>query len=151
MKLPCEECVKTSNHCCKADIPYNIVDALHIKYLLLKGGFYEPHQIFINPHPNNTPEVFCIFNITDIEPESEIDIQNMDCVAFRDGKCLIYDDRPNICRQYGTEFMRCRFEVCGDTTKETIGEYNKEQILELDKVSFMNSCGASIQPYNPKE
>ena len=30
-KLNCENCVKTNNHCCLADIPYDILTVLDLK------------------------------------------------------------------------------------------------------------------------
>ena len=30
MKLPCEVCTKTDNHCCLADIPYDYMEALKL-------------------------------------------------------------------------------------------------------------------------
>ena len=44
-----------------------------------------------------------------MKEDSDIDIRLHDCVALINGKCSVYEDRPNIYRHYGTEFMRCKF------------------------------------------
>ena len=149
MKLPCEECTKTNNSCCKADIPYGLLDALHIKYLLTqKYKVLKPSQILMHPHPNDEPNQYMIINCTDIKRDDEVDIREHNCVALIEGRCAIYEDRPSICRQYGTEFARCRFECAGISSYEDIAKCTVEDIKTLDKLAFGLSKANEINPYD---
>ena len=134
MSLRCEECTKTKNHCCKADIPLGLLDALHMKYLLVdKYKVLPKEDVLLNQHPNEQPGMYFVLNIHDIIPGSEVDIRDHNCAALIDGKCAVYADRPNICRQYGTEFMRCRYECSGITTIEQI------MVLDLNSIKMLES------------
>lgn len=147
--LPCAECTQTNNHCCKADIPYTLVDALHIKWLITdKYKIANREDIVIGNHPAvnlQDKDLYFVFNSKDITTGSTVDIRTHNCPAMVDGKCGIYDDRPNICRQYGTEFMRCRYECSGITTKEQIMVLDMNSVKMLD--SFANDSSLIKQVY----
>ena len=145
MSLRCEECTKTTNHCCKADIPLGLLDALHMKYLLVdKYKVLAKEDVLINLHPNGQESMYFVLNIQDIPKDSEIDIRHHNCAALIDGKCVVYADRPNICRQYGSDFMKCRFD-CEDTPVD-IGALSFEDIRELDVKAFNTSLSIDIRP-----
>ena len=145
MSLRCEECTKTKNHCCKADIPLGLLDALHMKYLLVdKYKVLPKEDVLLNQHPNEQPGMYFVLNIHDITPGSEVDIRDHNCAALIDGKCAVYADRPNICRQYGTDFMKCRFD-CEDTPVD-IGALEFEDIKILDTKAFNTSLSRDIRP-----
>lgn len=145
MSLRCEECTKTTNHCCKADIPLGLLDALHMKYLLVdKYKLLAKEDVLINLHPNGQESMYYVLNIQDIPKGSEIDIRHHNCAALIDGKCAVYADRPNICRQYGSDFMKCRFD-CEDTPVD-IGALSFEDIKELDTKAFNASMLKDIKP-----
>lgn len=145
MSLRCEECTKTKNHCCKADIPLGLLDALHMKYLLVdKYKVLPKEDVLLNQHPNEQPGMYFVLNIHDITHGSEVDIRDHNCAALIDGKCAVYADRPNICRQYGTDFMKCRFD-CEDTPVD-IGALSFEDIRELDTKAFNASLSRNIRP-----
>lgn len=149
MKLPCEECTKTKNSCCKADTPLHLLDALHMKYLVTeKYKVLKPSQVLMHPHPNGNANSYFVINCTDIKKHDEVDIREHNCVALIDGKCSIYEDRPNICRQYGTEFVRCRFECSNITSEEDIAKCTIEDIKKLNNIAFNLSKANSINPYD---
>ena len=52
---------------------------------------------------------------------------------MKNGKCSIYEDRPFICRNYGTDFIRCRYEACGISDEQTIRNMTKDDIRVLEK------------------
>ena len=63
-----------------------------------------------------------------------INIREMNCAFFgKDGKCTIYDERPLVCRSYGTSIMPCRYT--GEWSEEQIGKLNKEEIIALDNAT----------------
>lgn len=99
MKDLCEECTRTKNHCCLMDIPLDIPSAMHLLYQGDKVGIT---NTIMRQHPNYDDKVFIC------TPETKGDITLQECVFFKDGKCAIYEHRPDICRNYGTEFMKCR-------------------------------------------
>ena len=141
--LPCAECTKTNNHCCKADIPLDIVDAVHMKWLITeKYKLADKVDIVVALHPvTNLREQnkFFVINQKDIIAGSSVDIREHNCSAFIDGKCGIYEDRPNICRQYGTAFMKCRFECAGITSSSQIAALDSNSIKELDMFAAQDS------------
>lgn len=141
--LPCAECTQTKNHCCKADIPYSIVDAMHIKWLVTEKYKVLPvEDVLITNHPatNLNDTQYIIINSSGITKGSTVDVREYDCVALIDGKCSIYEDRPNICRQYGTEFMKCRYKSNGITSKEVIKALDYNSIKELDTFASQDSA-----------
>ena len=122
--LPCGECTKTYNHCCIADIPYSVTDAIYYKYKAMEMNI----ECIVTPHPN-TEGYFVLVN----ESMRGQDIQKRNCIFLYGGKCSIYEDRPSICRAYGTECMPCRLEDEPELrTKEQIGALTREQIAKLD-------------------
>jgi len=66
-----------------------------------------------------------------------MDINREPCVFVgKDGRCEIYEDRPSICRTYGEEHMRCRFEYAEIFTKKHIENCSVEDIKELDEAAM---------------
>ena len=134
-KLPCEECVKTDNHCCLADIPYLLSDIDRIydhmpdhlnkeDFRIYKRLDFEISKMFILAHKSYNNKVLQLIN----------------CVFFKDGKCSIYEYRPEICKIYGTKELRCRYEVEGIKTKEEIEQVDdKDKILKLDEKALEES------------
>lgn len=127
MKLPCEECTKTNNHCCKADIPYEVPIALSIIARAKERGYTNLHLASSNKFPQR---------VYILDPDMELidnSLEKTNCVFFKKGKCDIYDIRPDICRWYGTKEMRCRFEVSACNTKEEIEELDHNDLLRYDQ------------------
>lgn len=127
-KLPCEECVKTKNHCCKADIPLPPVTAKIMSMRAIELGI----NAGIHPHPN-IDGYMVVFNHDWIE-DGNIDLTNKDCALFIDGKCAIYEHRPDICREYGGKYIRCRWEA-GEVEPSKIHKATEDDIRYYDEVA----------------
>lgn len=130
MNLPCSECTQTSNHCCKMDIPLEMPICL---FLVAKGEELGMRDLIVREHPH-FPERGIVCKET-----TKGDITTKDCVFFIDGKCAIYEDRPDICRIYGTKYIRCRYECSGIKDKSIIEKFTKSDIQKLDSFSIEES------------
>jgi len=127
--LPCEACMKTDNHCCTTDIHLNLADAI-----LMMGYAKEMGKdVLIGLHP--TADSHMIFMIVPNKPGLDINIEPCIFVGS-DGKCEIYEDRPSICRTYGTEHMRCRFEYSNISDEDVIRNCTREDINKLDEAAM---------------
>jgi Fe-S-cluster containining protein len=131
-KLPCEECVQTSNHCCKADIPHHITDALYFKQLANELNI----ECMIVPHPANHEGIMVLVQ----EKHRATDISLSPCIFMVNNRCAIYENRPTICRGYGAEYMPCRNVTAGLTTKEEIGALTKEDIRAIEETVDFNAA-----------
>ena len=121
--LPCNECVKTRNHCCRADLHLGIADAV----LMVTKADELGIDIVLGQHPEDERSFMMIPN------KPGIDIRKEPCVFFgSDGKCKIYEDRPSICRVYGGTEIRCRFEYAGIEDGAVIDGLNDADIKKLD-------------------
>lgn len=129
MKLPCEECVKTNNHCCKADIPYDHVTAM---CLYIEGKKVLNKDISIVQHPKFESKALIVDKAW-VE-KGGIDLEGKDCVFLVNGKCSIYESRPDICRLYGTDKIRCRWEA-GGVKPERIAFATADDIKYYDKLA----------------
>jgi Fe-S-cluster containining protein len=127
MNLNCEECTKTKNHCCKADIPHDIVTALA---LVAMGEDKGLKNLGITAHPNHETRAI-IFDKKWIKG-NDLNIEDKPCVFLKDGKCIVYENRPDICRLYGTEFVRCRYEASG-ISPDKIDKLSIQDIKHLDE------------------
>ena len=129
---PCEECTKTNNHCCVASVPYGISEALFYSNLADKLGI----ESLVYPHPAVNVGLFALVNSSMLDK----DISQETCIFFKDGKCSIYDERPPLCRAYGSDYMVCRFEIRGLTTKEEIGKFHITDVksMEPDRTNTYN-------------
>ena len=149
----CEECTKHKWHCCKADIPYTVVDVMYMKYLgTEKYKLYEPNELYITTHPKvDNADMYSIIRMKDLDPTKENDIRNLDCIFFNSdsGKCDVYEDRPMICRQYMTDFARCRFDHKNFSSIE-FSSMTFKDIKELDEDAFKRSAIIAITPYNER-
>jgi len=128
-ELSCSECTQTANHCCLADIPYSIVEAIYYKHKATEMGI----ECIPIPHPN-APRETATFMLVDESMRGQ-DITKRNCIFMKSGKCSIYEDRPTICRAYGTACMPCRYEDTDLTTKEQIEALTRDDIHALDSMS----------------
>jgi len=130
-ELPCDVCTKTNNHCCKADIPLRLGeintifnnlpnDMTQKDFLIIKHNSYQVTKKFMLIHKSYNG---CDINITD-------------CIFLKNGKCSIYNYRPDICKVYGTDTMRCRYEASNITSEESIKEFKIDDIEKLDSISM---------------
>ena len=123
---PCSECIKTTNHCCMTDIVLSMADAV----LMMRKAKDLNKDVVLGVLPQSDGG-FNSFMIIPNKPGIEITAEP--CVFFgSDGKCEIYEDRPSICRVYGTEDVRCRYEYAGMTDAASISLVDKIKMRELD-------------------
>jgi Fe-S-cluster containining protein len=134
-KLNCEECTKTNNHCCKADIPYSPLEAMS---MILYGEKVGIKNITLMPSNKIKKDYFVIIDNSWIKSDDSVDLSDKNCVFFIEGKCSIYENRPNICRLYGTEMIRCRYEA-SNIDADKIAKATRDDILFLDSEAFNKS------------
>ena len=66
-----------------------------------------------------------------------IDINREPCVFVdENGKCEIYEDRPSICRCYGTQDMKCRYQNVGMWKEKDIANCSIQDIKTLDEIAM---------------
>ena len=59
------------------------------------------------------------------------------CVFFDDkGQCEIYDDRISICKAYGTQDMKCRYQNVGMWKEKDIANCSIQDIRDLDGLAI---------------
>ena len=125
--LPCEACMKTTNHCCMTDIQLSFPDAI------LMMGYAKDlgKKVVLGVHPTGDGSLMMVPN------KPGMDINREPCVFVgSNGKCEIYEDRPSICRTYGSQHMRCRFENVGMWREEHIGGCTIDMIRKLDEAAM---------------
>jgi len=127
MKDLCSECTKTENHCCLMDIPLDIPVAMELMYWGDKVGIT---NTIARLHPKFEEKVFIC------TPETRGDISFKECVFFRNGKCSIYEHRPDICRHFGTEFMKCRNTLLDEIPKKRM---DINTMHKFDDIALKNS------------
>lgn len=134
MKDLCSECTKTDNHCCKMDIPLDLPVAIHLVHQGDKIGITDT---IIRRHPKFDDKAFIC------KKDTAGDITDKNCVFFIDGKCAIYEHRPDICRYFGTEFMKCRNTIVGEipTHKMDINTMNKFDDIAINQSDINNYLG----------
>ena len=128
--LNCDICVKTDNHCCKADIPLDIPIALALVEI---SGLT---NLAITETPKFPGSVVIVDKNWFTDPSVQVDIQTKTCVFLKEGKCSVYDHRPDICRWYGTKQIRCRWEFIEPSK---IAKATLEDVNYYDKIAMENS------------
>jgi len=112
------------------DIPLDIPQAL---FLIHQGEKVGIKNLICRVHPKFEEKVLIC------KPETRGNIAIQECVFFLDGKCSIYENRPDICRMYGTEFMRCRNECVGIHLSGDIDDLTIEDLQNLDRIALEKS------------
>ena len=132
---PCSECVKTDNSCCTTDLVLNQADAI----LMMRYAKKLNKDVVLGPHIDNIDGSFSLMMVPN---KPGIDIRREPCVFFgSNGKCEIYEDRPSICRLYGTQDMRCRYEFAGMKTEEEIAKVDRVKMRALDEAALDRTLG----------
>lgn len=132
----CEMCLKSEVHCCKADVPYDVFEALFMLENL--KGKRDVSKLTLANHPKAEGK-FVIIDTDIMDTSKPIAIQEFNCVCLHEGKCLIYENRPSICRMYGTSFMKCKTMVSGCTTPAALDSIVKPNMLYWDKEAMKES------------
>jgi Fe-S-cluster containining protein len=112
------------------DIPLEMPIAL---FLVAKGEEIGLNDLIVREHPLFLERAIVCKETT------KGDITTQDCVFFIGGRCSIYEHRPDICRIYGTEYIRCRYECSEINNQYTIASLDKKTIQELDNISISKS------------
>lgn len=138
--LPCSECIKTKYHCCKADVTFSLRDLVNIfKYLEKTEGYDTNDFLAVKSKDHDIDKRFNLIH----KSYNCKNLTDTDCIFLKDGRCSIYEIRPEVCRDFGTEEMRCSIELSGLTTKEEIDKLTKDdyeklidQSLQISKINF---------------
>lgn len=102
LECPCSEC---DGHCCSR---FSAVDITE-----------EEAKFLESKYPGSTNKEKNNWNL-------EMRLNNNTCVKLKDGKCSIYEDRPNVCRRF-----RCIDMYCYNP-RDVL--FNKELKGKLDKI-----------------
>jgi len=123
---PCQACVKTDNHCCKTDIPLNFADAV----IMMRYAKDLGKDVVLGEHASGFGTLMIVPN------KPGIDVNREPCVfVMANGKCEIYEDRPSICRAYGTQDMKCRFQNVGMWKEKDIANCSIADIRVMDDLA----------------
>ena len=124
---PCSACVKTDNHCCKTDLQLSFADAV----IMMRHAKTLNKDVVLGEHPMGMGYLMIVPN----KPGMDINLEP--CIFFgSDGKCEIYEDRPSICRAYGTQDMKCRFQNVGMWKEKDIANCSLDDIKALDELAM---------------
>jgi len=123
--LNCEICALTQYHCCKASVPYNVTEAIHLAN--------KAEELGINIRILPSKEKKNYFNIVRKDKLFKT-LDDENCIFLKNGRCIIYEDRPAICRVYGTEKVKCWFyDLDYDTPADVIFDMDKDDVSHLTK------------------
>lgn len=129
--LNCENCALTQHHCCKASISYTVMEVIHLSDQATKLG------IDIKVLPSQERDNY--FNIVRRDKKPSL-LNDENCVFLKDGRCSIYDERPSICKVYGTEKVKCWFnDLDHDTEPSVIFDMDKDDITELTQKTMITN------------
>lgn len=140
--LNCEICALTQHHCCKASVPYNVTEAIHL------SNKAEELNIDIRILPSKEKKNY--FNIVRKDKLfKSLDDEN--CIFLKNGRCLIYEERPGICRVYGTEKVKCWFyDFDYDTSPDQLFDMSKEDVSKLTKKITESNEASVIEFFKEK-
>ena len=126
---PCEACVKTDNHCCVTDLHLSFGEAV----VMMRYAKDLGKNVVLGPHPESN----CQMVLMMVPNKPGMNVRREPCVFFgSDGKCEIYEDRPSICRAYGTQDMKCRFQNVGMWKEKDIANCSMDDIKALDELAM---------------
>lgn len=128
----CNECCKTENHCCIMDIPFEIPNAL---FLISKGEEVGVKDLICREHPNFEGRVIIC------RSDTAGNINNQNCVFFINQRCAIYEHRPDICRFFGTDFLKCRSMFMDEIP------YKKMDLQTLNKFDSIAANNSKVSNY----
>lgn len=129
--LNCEVCSQTQHHCCKASISFNVMEVIDLVEKATKLGI----DVKIRPSKEK-PNYFNL--VKKDKPIRSINDEN--CIFLKSGRCSIYDERPSICRVYGSELVKCWFHNLDyDTPASQLFEMTDDKIKELTLETVENN------------
>lgn len=138
--LNCATCTLSQHHCCKASISYNIMEVMDL--------VEKAKKINIDVKVLPSREKPNYFNIVKRGRPVRL-INDENCVFLKEGKCQIYDERPSICRVYGTDIVKCWFNnLPFDTPVEELFDMSKERITILTQEVIASNEQEVIQFFN---
>ena len=124
---PCEACMKTDNNCCITDIQLSFAEAI----LMMRYAKDLGKDVVLGEHPSGHGALMMVPN------KQDMNINREPCVfVMADGKCEIYEDRPAICRTYGTQDMKCRYQNVGMWKEKDIANCSIDDIRALDDLAM---------------
>ena len=133
--LPCSECIQTKNHCCVADVPHGVTDALYYKNIANHMNI----ECMVVPSPHHEGMAVLVK-----ESMRGKDIHFEPCIFLKDNRCSIYENRPTICRSYGTACSPCPIAEKGFTTAEEINSITNEQLKLWTKEFYVDDIFQKI-------
>jgi len=140
--LNCETCTQTQHHCCKASIALNVMDVI----VLINKAKSLNIDIKVLPSKDK-PDYFNI--IKKGKPFKSLNDEN--CAFLNNGACIIYNDRPNICKVYGTEQVKCWFhEIDYDTSSDKIFNISTNEINLLTQTIMQLNESSVIKIFKEK-
>ena len=121
--LDCKVCSLTQHHCCKASIAFNVMEVLCLSQ--------KADELGIKIKILSSKEKPNYFNIIKKgKPIKSLNDEN--CIFLINGLCSIYEERPAICRIYGTETVKCWFhDLAFNTPANEIFDMTEEEIQKL--------------------
>jgi len=118
-KFPCESCVKVTHGGCCNQLP--ALSASEVAKLIFK---YEDIIKEKNLVPRKWDKFNNIYILAPNEPTlKEIDLTDYMCpfLDLENAKCIIYEDRPLLCKVYGEQLGVCPYEGIEEVTEDMKG------------------------------
>ncbi len=139
--LNCETCVQTQHHCCKASIAFNIMEVIDLMDKAEKLG--------IDVKIKKSPDKQDAFNLIKVGSRNVRSLNELNCVFLSKGKCQIYNERPGICRVYGSEMIKCWFNKFDyDTPIDKIFKLTDEDVETLTNHILEENQKTAIEFFN---
>ena len=140
--LNCATCAQTQHHCCKASISFTIMEVID---LVEKA---EKRDIDVKVLPSkDKPNYFNIVKKGKVFKS----LNDENCIFLKDARCTIYEERPSICRVYGSEMVKCWFHNLDyDTPALTLFEMDEKTIKDLTDDVVKSNETSVIQFFQKK-
>jgi len=140
--LNCETCALTQHHCCKASIAFNIMEVID---LLTKA-----ENLGIAAKVRLSPEKQNYFNL--VEKSKPIkSLNDTNCIFLSNGRCLIYNERPSVCKVYGSELVKCWFyDFDYDTPIDTMFNMGANEVEKLTADTIARNEKSVIEFFGKK-
>ncbi len=140
--LNCATCAQTQHHCCKASISFTIMEVIDLVEKAEKKGI----AVKVLPSKDK-PNYFNIVKKGKVFKS----LNDENCIFLKDARCTIYEERPSICRVYGSEMVKCWFHNLDyDTPALTLFEMDEKTIKGLTDDVVKSNEASVIQFFQKK-
>jgi Fe-S-cluster containining protein len=140
--LNCEICAQTQHHCCKASITFNVMEVIDL--------VQKANELHIDVKIRPSKEKPNSYNLVRKDKVVK-SLNDENCIFLKNGRCSIYNERPSICRVYGTKLVKCWFhDFDYDTPANTLFELTDDKVKELTNNAITKNEKSVIEFFQSK-